>query len=325
MPKTVLITGAAGFIGFHVSQALKARGDRVVGLDNFNSYYSPELKRKRAELLLKEQDIQVVDADLNDRQKLENLFQTHAFTHVLNLAAQAGVRYARTNPEAYLGSNINGFLSLLETLRHYPQVRLIYASSSSVYGRNTKIPFSISDTTDKPANLYAATKKANELMAYSYHHIFGIRSTGLRFFTVYGPWGRPDMAYFTFTQAILEGKPIHLFNQGQMQRDFTYIEDIVRGTLSALDYEGEYELFNLGNNRPTPLLTFVSLLEKILGKEAVKVFEGPSPGEVETTYADITESEQKLHFKPTTQLSDGLTQFVEWYINQPETSLFKYP
>jgi len=315
--KTILVTGAAGFIGFHVSQALRARGDLVIGLDNFNSYYSPELKRKRA-ALLKEQNIEMIEADLNDRKKFEQLFQQHNFSHVLHLAAQAGVRYARSHPEAYLESNINGFLSLLETLRQAPHVRLTYASSSSVYGKNTKIPFSITDTTDKPANLYAATKKANELMAYSYHHIYGIRSTGLRFFTVYGPWGRPDMAYFTFTQAILEGKPIHLFNQGMMQRDFTYIDDVVRGALAALDYEGDYELFNLGNNRPTPLLTFVSLLENILGKQAIKVFEGPSPGEVETTFADITDSEHKLNFKPTTQLETGLAHFVDWYVRHAD-------
>lgn len=313
MQKTILVTGAAGFVGFHAAQALKARGDLVVGLDNFNAYYTPGLKRARA-ALLKEQGITVVEADVNEREKLKGLFEEHPFTHVLHLAAQAGVRYAKTHPEVYLASNIDGFLSVLETLRHYPHVKLVYASSSSVYGRNTKTPFSVEDTTDKPANLYAATKKANELMAYSYNHLFGIRSTGLRFFTVYGPWGRPDMAYYMFTRAILEGKPIHLFNNGNMQRDFTYIDDVVRGTLAALDYDGDYELFNLGNNRPTPLLTFVSLLEKLLGKEAVKVFDGPSAGEVEMTYADITGAQTKLNFKPSTNLEEGLTHFVEWYL-----------
>lgn len=308
----ILVTGSAGFIGFHTARHLKARGDFVLGLDNFNAYYAPELKRRRA-ALLKEEGIEVVEADLNHKHTLEMLFQTHQFTHVLHLAAQAGVRYARSNPEAYLSSNINGFLSLLETLRHTPNVKLVYASSSSVYGRNEKIPFSTEDATDKPANLYAATKKANELMAYSYHHLFGIRSIGLRFFTVYGPWGRPDMAYYSFTQAILEGKPIHLFNQGKMQRDFTYIDDVVNGTLAALDYEGEYELFNLGNNQPTPLLSFVSTLEKLLGKKAQIVLEGPSAGEVETTYADISISEKKLRFKPATNLETGLLNFVNWY------------
>ncbi len=315
MTKTILVTGSAGFIGFHTAQKLKARGDIVIGLDNFNAYYSQELKRKRA-LLLKEQGIEVVEADLNDRDILRNLFNTHSFTHVLNLAAQAGVRYSRENPDAYLASNIDGFLSLLETLREHPHVKLVYASSSSVYGRNTKIPLSISDTTDTPANLYAVTKKANELMAYSYHHLYGIPMCGLRFFTVYGPWGRPDMAYYSFTKAILENKPIHLFNNGDMQRDFTYIDDAVTGTLAALDYEGECALFNLGNNRPTPLLKFVSILEELLGKKAHKVLEGPSAGEVKTTYADISESQKELGFHPTTPLKTGLCKFVEWYLKQ---------
>jgi UDP-glucuronate 4-epimerase len=311
---TILVTGAAGFIGFHLAQALKERGDFIIGLDNFNGYYSPELKRTRA-AILQEKGIEVVEADLNDQEKLGNLFQTYAFTHVLHLAAQAGVRYARSNPEAYLASNINGFLSLLERVRLFPKVKLVYASSSSVYGKNSKIPFSISDPTDQPANLYAATKKANELMAYSYNHLFGIRSIGLRYFTVYGPWGRPDMAYYSFTKAILNNEPIHLFNHGNMQRDFTYIDDIVRGTLAAIDYEAECEIFNLGNNQPTPLLLFVSILEKLLGKQAIKIFEGLSAGEVEITYADISDSEAKLNFKPETGLEKGLSQFVEWYLN----------
>ncbi len=310
--KTILLTGAAGFIGFHTALALVKRGDRVVGLDNFNDYYSPELKRQRAHLL-EQAGIEVVEADLNDRAALHKLFEENYFTDVLNLAAQAGVRYARKNPEAYLASNINGFLSLLEILRLHPNVKLTYASSSSVYGRNEKTPFSISDRTDQPANLYAATKKANELMAYSYHHLYGIQMTGLRFFTVYGPWGRPDMAYFSFTEAIIKGEPIHLFNNGKMQRDFTYIDDVVRGTLAAIDYDGEYELFNLGNNRPVELLTFVSILEKELGKEAVKIFEGPSAGEVDTTYADISTSQEKLGFEPKTDLEEGLHHFIEWY------------
>lgn len=309
---TVLVTGAAGFIGFHVARALKKRGERVIGLDNFNTYYSPELKRSRAKIL-KQEGIEVIDGDLNDPGLLPSLFKKHSFTHVLHLAAQAGVRYARTNPKAYLSSNIDGFLALLETLREHPHIKLVYASSSSVYGRNTKIPFSTADNTDSPANLYAATKKANELMAYCYHHLYGISMTGLRFFTVYGPWGRPDMAYFSFTRAILEETPIHLFNEGNMERDFTYIDDVVQGTLAALDYEGQYELFNLGNNRPTPLLTLVSLLEKLLDKQAIKVFEGPSAGEVKTTYADITDAANKLGFKPATSLETGLSNFITWY------------
>ncbi len=310
--KTVLLTGAAGFIGFHTASALVKRGDSVIGLDNFNSRYSPALKRERA-FLLKEKGIEIIEADLNDRETLHSLFEAHPFTDILTLAAQAGVRYSYKNPEAYLSSNIDGFLSILETLRHYPDVKLTYASSSSVYGRNEKIPFSVTDTTDKPANLYAATKKANELMAYSYHHLYGIAMTGLRFFTVYGPWGRPDMAYYSFTEAIMKGEPIHLFNNGKMQRDFTYIDDVVQGTLAAIDHQGEYELFNLGNNRPIELLTFVSILEKELGRKANKIFEGPSAGEVEITYADITSSHEKLGFEPKTHLEEGLARFIEWY------------
>lgn len=310
--KTILVTGAAGFIGFHAIQALKKRGDRVIGIDNFNTYYSPLLKKQRAHLL-KEQGIELIEADVNNRPLLLDLFKAHPFTDVLHLAAQAGVRYARENPDAYIASNINGFLSILETLRHYPEVKLTYASSSSVYGRNEKTPFSVTDNTDKPANLYAATKKANELMAYSYHHLYGIAMTGLRFFTVYGPWGRPDMAYYSFAEAIMRGEPIHLFNQGKMERDFTYIDDVVRGTLAALDYQGDYDIFNLGNNRPVQLLHFVSILEKALGREAIKVFEGPSAGEVETTYADIASSQLKLNFQPKTNLEEGLYHFIKWY------------
>ncbi len=316
--KKILITGAAGFIGFHCAQALKKRGDTILGLDNFNPYYSPDLKRERAKLL-KNVDIEVVAGNITDKKLLAQLFETYNFTHVLHLAAQAGVRYSKTHPEAYIESNIDGFLSLLETLRLYPNMRLTYASSSSVYGCNTKIPFAVTDTTDKPANLYAATKKANELMAYSYHHLFGIRSTGLRYFTVYGPWGRPDMAYYLFTEAILAGKPIHLFNNGQMERDFTYIDDVVRGTVAAIDYEGECELFNLGNNKPVALLDFVAILEKLLGKEATKVFEGASSGEVATTYADISDVQKKLGFNPTTSLETGLAHFVNWYMSHKQS------
>ncbi len=241
--KTILLTGAAGFIGFHTALALVKRGDTVIGLDNFNSYYSPKLKKERA-LQLRAHGIEVVEADINDRATLHGLFEEHPITDTLHLAAQAGVRYARKHPEAYLSSNIDGFLSILETLRLHPTVKLTYASSSSVYGRNEKTPFAVTDRTDQPANLYAATKKANELMAYSYHHLYDIPMTGLRFFTVYGPWGRPDMAYYSFTEKILKGEPIHLFNEGKMRRDFTYIDDVVRGTLAALDYDSGYEIFN---------------------------------------------------------------------------------
>jgi len=314
--KTLLITGAAGFIGFHTALELKAQGHTVIGLDNFNAYYSVELKNKRAQHL-RDKGIEIVSLDLNDRLELGQLFEKHPFTHVLNLAAQAGVRYARENPEAYIASNIEGFLSLLETLRHFSHIKLVYASSSSVYGRNTKIPFAVSDRTDKPANLYAATKKANELMAYTYQHLYGISSVGLRFFTVYGPWGRPDMAYYSFTKAILEGQPLHLFNQGKMQRDFTYIADVVQGIVAALDYQTEYALFNLGNHQPVPLLEFVAILEKLLHKKAEIVLKGASAGEVETTFADIEETQRALGYNPVTDLETGLKHFVEWYKRHP--------
>ena len=312
MKKKILITGICGFIGFHLSQALLKRGDAVVGLDNFNAYYTPELKRAR-ERHLGAQGIEIIEADLSDKALLQKLFKKHSFTHVLHLAAQAGVRYARENPEAYIKSNVEGFLAVLETLRHHPETVLTYASSSSVYGCNEKIPFSTTDRTDRPANLYAATKKAGELMAYSYHHLYGIKTTGLRYFTVYGPWGRPDMAYYSFTDAILKGDPIRLFNQGQMARDFTYIDDVVAGTISALDLGAGYEVFNLGNHRPEPLLRLVEILEKELGKKAKIILEKPSPGEVETTYADIALSTEKLGFFPKTNLEEGLARFVHWY------------
>lgn len=313
--KKVLVTGNAGFIGFHTSLALKKRGDFVIGIDNFNTYYNPLLKRKRA-ALLGEADIEVVEGDFCNRHLLQALVQKNEITHILHLGAQAGVRYARTNPDAYLKSNIDGFLSILETCRHFPQVKLLYASSSSVYGTNEKVPFSITDSTDRPANLYAATKKANELMAYSYHHLYGTLMTGLRFFTVYGPWGRPDMAYYLFSEAIMRGESIALFNKGQMSRDFTYIEDIVEGTLAALDQINGFEVFNLGNNRPEPLLKLVTLLEKELGKKAICTLENESPGEVITTYADIDDSKQKLGFSPKTTLEEGIAQFVRWFKQQ---------
>ncbi|MFN0065042.1 MAG: NAD-dependent epimerase/dehydratase family protein [Chlamydiales bacterium] len=305
----VLITGCAGFIGFHTALALQSRGVRVVGLDNFNDYYAPKLKERRA-ALLEDKGIKIHRLDLSE---VDTLFTQYNFTHVLNLAAQAGVRYARKNPHAYIHSNIQGFLSLLEALKTRPHIKLVYASSSSVYGCNEKVPFSEKDHTDKPANLYAATKKANELMAYSYHHLYGIEAIGLRYFTVYGPWGRPDMAYFSFTEAIVEGRPIHLFNEGKMRRDFTYIDDAVAATLQALEYKGSCEVFNIGNHHVYELMTLVSILEKELGKEAIKVFEAPSAGEMERTYADISLAQEKLCFAPKTCLEEGLTHFIQWY------------
>lgn len=310
--KKILVTGAAGFIGFHAIQALKKRGDTVIGLDNFNDYYDVNLKYMRCQHL-KELDIQVINGDICDKIVLHDLFEQEGFTHVLHLAAQAGVRYALTNPDAYVASNLMGFVNILESCRRYPNIKLIYASSSSVYGRNEKIPFSINDTTEKPANLYAATKKANELIAYSYNHLFNLSVTGLRFFTVYGPWGRPDMAYFSFTKNILEDKPITLFNQGQMRRDFTYIDDVVSGILAAIDLGASCEVFNIGNHQPEELLSLVTTLEDLLGKKAIIKMADYTPGEVEVTYADISESTAKLGFYPKTSLKLGLTRFIEWY------------
>lgn len=310
--KRVLVTGAAGFIGYHVALALAERGDQVVGLDNFNSYYTPELKRRRA-ACLQEKGVAVVEGDINDQPTMRAVFLSLPCTHVVHLAAQAGVRYARHHPDAYIESNISGFVSLLELLKAYPDTTLTYASSSSVYGCNEKVPFAVTDRTDHPANLYAATKKANELLAYSYHHLYGIPMTGLRFFTVYGPWGRPDMAYYAFTEAILEGRPLSLFQEGKMARDFTYIDDVVRGTLAAVDRPSPYALFNLGGHHPVPLLTFIKILEQHLGREAQIELLPESAGEVKVTYADIQSAQEWLGFAPTVSLEEGLGRFVAWY------------
>lgn len=310
--KRILVTGAAGFIGFHTARKLNKRGDFVLGIDNFNSYYTPTLKRKREEIL-KNEGVEILEADISEKTLFKQLFEKYQFTHVLHLAAQAGVRYAKENPDAYLKSNLEGFLNLLECLRLFPHVQVVYASSSSVYGCNEKIPFSIHDTTEKPANFYAATKKTNELMAYAYNYLYGLKLTGLRYFTVYGPWGRPDMAYFSFSQAIMQGKPIRLFNEGKMHRDFTYIDDVVAGTIAALDSKEAKAVYNIGNNHPEPLLKLVSLLEQKLGKKAEIILEGPSRGEVETTFADIEESKKDLKFNPSTSLEQGLSSFVEWF------------
>lgn len=310
--KRILVTGAAGFIGFHACQALFNRNDFVIGFDNFNNYYDPSLKKARA-LQLEQKGIEVIRGDLCDKELLKALFEKHNFTHVLHLAAQAGVRYALVNPDSYVSSNLLGFVNLLEIVKNHKETKLIYASSSSVYGRNTKIPFAETDQTDQPANLYAATKKANELMAYSYHHLFGISVTGLRFFTVYGPWGRPDMAYYFFSKHILEGVPLTLFNQGKMSRDFTYIDDIIQGILSAIDLGAPCEVFNLGNHQPVPLMELVSTLEDLLGKKAVIKLADNTPGEVETTFADIEYSRKKLNYQPKTSLKEGLQHFLDWY------------
>lgn len=312
MKKRVFITGAAGFIGFHMARYLHRRGDSVIGYDNFNSYYDPMLKRARADELAKE-GITILEGDLLDRDFLQQSIENHLTTHILHLAAQAGVRYSLQNPHVYLQSNIEGFLNILEFCRKHPHIPLIYASSSSVYGLNQKIPFSIKDRTDQQASFYGVTKKTNELMAETYHHLFGISTTGLRFFTVYGPWGRPDMAYFLFTQAILENQPIKIYNHGDMQRDFTYIDDIVEGTTAALDHPHPLALFNLGNHRPESLLHLITLLEKELGLKAKKTFLPIQPGDIPSTYANIEESTALLGFIPKVSLEEGIAHFVKWY------------
>lgn len=314
MPKKILVTGAAGFIGFHLTQGLSLRGDLVVGYDNFNTYYDPSLKRQR-QAILSESGQAVYEGDLGNLLLLENLIEKHHITHIVHLAAQAGVRYSLENPQAYLKSNLDGFLNILELCRKHPHLKLTYASSSSVYGLNTKIPFAEGDKTDQPASFYGATKKSNELMAHSYHHLFGIPVTGLRFFTVYGPWGRPDMAYMLFADAITQGKPIKVFNHGLMKRDFTYISDIVEGIAAAVDLESPCEVFNLGNHRPVELNRFIEILENLLGKKALKEFFPLQPGDVLETYADISHSQAKLGFFPKVRLEEGLAHFVSWYKN----------
>ncbi len=327
----VLVTGAAGFIGFHVSRRLLADGVKVVGLDNLNDYYDVGLKKARLEILLEEKNFSFVGLDLVDTDGMQKLFKENSFEQVINLAAQAGVRYSLENPKAYVDSNLCGFLNILEGCRHNRVEHLIYASSSSVYGLNTKMPFSVHDNVDHPLSLYAASKKANELMAHSYSYLYQLPVTGLRFFTVYGPWGRPDMALFLFTRAILAGEPIKVFNQGEMQRDFTYIDDIVEGIVRLLpqlpapnsDWNGAspdpgsspapYRLYNIGNHSPVKLLDFIALIEKILGKEAKKELLPMQPGDVPATYADVADLQAAVDFSPETPLEKGVEEFVKWY------------
>lgn len=312
MVKKVFITGAAGFIGYHLAQYLQQRGDIVLGYDNFNDYYNPVLKRRRAQLL-QQNGISVLEGDVCHGENLKTAIEEHQTTHLVHLAAQAGVRYSLTNPDAYIKANISGFLQILEICRQIPNIKLTYASSSSVYGLNQKAPFAVDDRTDRQASLYGVTKKTNELMAQTYHHLYGVCSTGLRFFTVYGPWGRPDMAYYSFTEAIMQGKPIDLYNFGNMQRDFTYIDDIVTGTAAAIDLEASLELFNLGNHRPEPLMHLVSTLEELLGKKAIINSIPMQKGDVPATFADIDQSHKLLGFYPKTPLKEGLSKFVTWH------------
>jgi UDP-glucuronate 4-epimerase len=326
-----LVTGAAGFIGYHVSERLLQRGDEVVGFDNLNPYYDPAYKRARLERLRHHPNFRFVQAELADRAAVELMFQDERFQRVIHLAAQAGVRYSVTHPHSYIDSNIVGFLHILEGARHHGVEHLTYASTSSVYGLNTRLPFSAHDAVDHPVSLYAATKKANELMAHSYAHLYGLRTTGLRFFTVYGPWGRPDMALFLFTNAILEGRPIDVFNHGRMRRDFTFIDDIVEGVVRVSDQPAEpnpdwsgdthdpatssapYRIYNIGNNRPAELMDFIGALEKSLGRTAVKNYLGMQPGDVPATAADVDDLARDVGFHPGTPVEVGVEKFVAWY------------
>ncbi len=285
-----------------------------MGCDNFNSYYDSQLKRDRAAVLEK-QGVKIFEMEICNTSLLEKLVLENKITHFLHLAAQAGVRHSIRHPEDYVDSNLEGFVQVIEVIRRHPQIPFIYASSSSVYGLNKKIPFSETDSTDAPSSLYGATKKSNELIAHAYHHMYGISVTGLRFFTVYGPWGRPDMAYFSFTNSILKGEPLQIYNEGQMKRDFTYIDDIVEGTLAAIDLGASCEIFNLGNHKPEDVLYLVELLEKHLGKAAIKKLLPMQPGEVPITYADISKSHKQLGFSPTTSLDKGIQKFLSWHKN----------
>jgi UDP-glucuronate 4-epimerase len=313
----VLITGAAGFIGMHVAERLLGRGDTVIGIDNLNDYYEVSLKEARLARLTPHPAFRFIKLDLADREGMAALFKQERPDAVINLAAQAGVRYSLKNPLAYADSNLIGFVNLLEGCRHNGVKHLLYASSSSVYGGNKKVPFAEDDNVDHPVSLYAATKKANELMAYSYSHLYGIPSTGLRFFTVYGPWGRPDMAYFSFTQNILAGKSIDVFNHGKMQRDFTYIDDIAEGVLRILDQPPvdtpPHTVFNIGNHQPVELMEFIKTLEDALGKKAICNFLPMQDGDVPITYAETSRLRAAVGFSPSTPLAEGIGRFVAWY------------
>ena len=317
--KTVLVTGAAGFVGSAVAARLAQMGHKVVGCDNFNDYYDPRLKHDRVEAILAPNGVECLTVELADNGQVVTLFDRVKPDLVVHLAAQAGVRYSLKNPAAYVQSNLVAFGNMLEACRGHKVEHLLYASSSSVYGGNAKVPFSEDDVTDAPVSLYAATKKANELMAHSYSHLYRIPATGLRFFTVYGPWGRPDMAYFSFTQKLLKGETIPVFAEGQLRRDFTYIDDIVEGVVRLLfkpkpdDGEPPHWVFNIGNNQPVKVVDFIQTLEKVLGVEAKLDFQPMQPGDVEATHADTSKLQNWVGYKPSTSLESGLTQFREWY------------
>ena len=327
----ILVTGAAGFIGFHLANRLLKEDWEVVGIDNLNDYYDVDLKNARLDILQKSENFNFHKVSLEDKEEVKKVFEIEKPEYVVNLAAQAGVRYSLTNPHAYTSSNIEGFLNILEGCRHNGVKHLIYASSSSVYGANKNMPFSVGDNVDHPVSLYAATKKANELMAHTYSHLYNIPTTGLRFFTVYGPWGRPDMALFLFTKAILEENPIDVFNHGMMKRDFTYIDDIVEGIYRLINHipkpnnswdalnpdpsfsKAPYKVFNIGNNQPVELNYFIESIEKALGKKAIKNLLPLQPGDVVETYANVDHLKDEVGFKPNTKIEDGIQSFVDWY------------
>lgn len=318
--KYIVVTGSAGFIGFNLSRKLLDQGYKVIGIDNFNDYYNVKLKEARSEVLKQHANFTEKKMDLADREGLAEVFKKYPISHVCHLAAQAGVRYSLTHPFVYEESNLAAFLNILETVRHNEIPRLVYASSSSVYGGNTKMPFAESDPVDTPVSLYAATKKANELMAHSYTHLYGFQTVGLRFFTVYGPWGRPDMAMWLFVKAIRAGEPIKVFNYGNMKRDFTFIDDIVNGVCGALFSDGleQYEIFNLGNHRSEHLMEMIKLIENELGMEAKKEMLPLQPGDVLESYADIEKAQAKLGYHPSTPIADGIPKFIAWYNEYPE-------
>ncbi|MFC5651465.1 NAD-dependent epimerase [Paenibacillus solisilvae] len=331
--QALLVTGCAGFIGYHAARRWLAEGGAVIGLDNLNDYYDASLKRSRLQQLLEMEGFTFVQAALEDQKAMDDIFEKHRPETVLHLAAQAGVRHSIVDPRAYIDANVTGFLNVLEACRNYEIRHLLYASSSSVYGANTKKPFAESDPADHPVSLYAATKRTNELMAHSYSHLFNMRVTGMRFFTVYGPWGRPDMALFKFTRSILAGEPITVFNEGRMKRDFTYIDDIVEGMMRLIpeaphgdpDWNGErpdpstsyapYRIYNLGNNRPIELMAYITVLERALGRKAVIDWEPMQPGDVYETYAEIDKLRQAVGYEPRISIEEGIPKFVDWYLS----------
>ena len=323
--KTILITGCAGFIGFHLAKRLLLNNYAIIGVDNLNSYYDVNLKKARLKLLKEHENFSFELITIEDKEALEKIFFLNNIDIVINLAAQAGVRYSLENPDAYIQSNVIGFMNILKCCNRHQIEHLIYASSSSVYGANNKMPFSTNDNVDHPISLYAATKRVNELLAYTYSHLYDLPTTGLRFFTVYGPWGRPDMSYFKFTKAIMKGDPIQVYNSGNMKRDFTYIDDIVEGIVRLLGKKPEriqlptissnapYKIYNIGNNQPVKLMEFISVFEEKIGKKAIKEFLPMQAGDVHETYADIEDLEKDIGFKPQTTINEGIGKFIDWY------------